>query len=73
MAADLPDTDGNDDGPDLSPLEILLRAAEVRAGWTERERQNRRAHRIARVALKPISRQGDFANHEPIEECCDGP
>ena len=25
MAADLPDTDGNDDGPDLSPLEILLR------------------------------------------------
>ena len=54
MAADPPETDGNDDGPGPSPLEIRLRAAEVRAGWTERERRSRLVYRVRRVELQPI-------------------
>ena len=54
MAADLPETDGNDESADPSPLEIQMRAAEVRAGWTERERRRRLAYRTKPVELELI-------------------
>jgi hypothetical protein len=39
-------------GPDPSPREIRLRAAKIRAGWTDRERQIRLANRTRRIALQ---------------------
>jgi hypothetical protein len=46
------DSEVNDIGPDPSPLEIQLRAARIRAGWTEGERQIRPAQRTQRIALQ---------------------
>ena len=52
---DLPDSDENEDGPDPTLLEIMLRTAEIRAGWTEQERQSRLAYRTRRVELQFIT------------------
>ena len=52
ITCDLPDSEEDDDGPDPTPLEILLRAARIRAGWTERERRSRLVHRTKRVELQ---------------------
>jgi len=55
MAADLSETDGSDESPDPSSLEIQMRAAEIRAGWTEGERRRRLAYRTRPVELQVVS------------------
>ncbi|MGO8749188.1 MAG: hypothetical protein ACLQNE_24785 [Thermoguttaceae bacterium] len=52
IPCDRPDVEEDAQGLDPSPREIRLRAAQIRAGWSERERQIRRAYRTRRIALQ---------------------